>query len=308
MLRTCVTITTFKRAWALPYSISSLKEQSIHPDKVVFVLKPSGDKSQEVIENSASGLNYEIIIQNSGNFAKALELGINACRDFDLILFLDDDAIARKDWIERYLRFFERDEKAGGASGIIYKGLLADGKIELVDELFYDYSIARGGIHRKPLPEYEDYCEWISTSGLPGNRRCDGDVLPSVFLTGANMAFRTNAIEGCPIGELFSKSRKCLHNEEMLSYCARKKGFHTYRIGSRETAPVVYHIAGIESLTRGKGFSHRFWITYDFARDFWRLKMLGADVSILHYLIGMLVISRKDPIASIPAVIYAMLG
>ncbi|MGC8556622.1 MAG: glycosyltransferase family 2 protein [Fervidicoccus sp.] len=95
-METCVVITTYKRAWALPYSIASLKDQSIPPSKVVFVLKPSGDESEKVIEECAEGLNYEIVIQNEGNVAMAVELGIKACKEHDLILFLDDDALASK--------------------------------------------------------------------------------------------------------------------------------------------------------------------------------------------------------------------
>ncbi|AFH42671.1 glycosyltransferase family 2 protein [Fervidicoccus fontis] len=307
-METCVVITTYKRAWALPYSIASLKDQSIPPSKVVFVLKPSGDESEKVIEECAEGLNYEIVIQNEGNVAMAVELGIKACKEHDLILFLDDDALASKNWIEKYTEFFERNKSAGGASGIVYKAVLEDNKVSLIDEPFYgkeNYTV-RSGIHRRPLPEYKDYCEWLSTSGLIGTKQCNSSFIPSVILIGVNMAFKTNAVEKCPLSALYKNSRKCLHYEVMLSYCAKKKGFETYRIVEKGLSPKVYHIANVESLTRGKGLSHQFWIQYDFSKDYWRLRKLGARVNFLHYLIAMGIIARGNLFIKIPATLYAI--
>ncbi|MEM0198334.1 MAG: glycosyltransferase, partial [Fervidicoccaceae archaeon] len=300
-MKICVVIATYRRAWALPYSIGSLKQQTIPPDKVVFVVKPSGDESEKVIEKHAAGLNYEIIFQKEGNVALAYEIGIGACKNEELILFLDDDAVASKDWIEKYRDFFHLYPEAGGASGIVYRAIVSEAGIELKDELFYDNSIARSSIHRKPLPEYQNYCEWLSVSGLGGNKECNGKTILSALLGGVNMGFRKDAIADCPISQLYRNSRKCLLNESALAYCAKRKGYQTYRILDTSESPKVYHIVNTNSLTRGSGFNHEFWIYYDYARNYWRLRNLGARVSFLHYIIGMLIISRKNPIAAIPA-------
>jgi glycosyltransferase involved in cell wall biosynthesis len=39
-----VIIPTYKRAWALPYVLSSLARQDVKPSEVIIVLKPSNDK------------------------------------------------------------------------------------------------------------------------------------------------------------------------------------------------------------------------------------------------------------------------
>ncbi|MGC9187612.1 MAG: glycosyltransferase family 2 protein, partial [Fervidicoccaceae archaeon] len=198
---TCVVTATYKRAWALPYSIGSLKRQSLLPSKVIFVLKPSGDESEEVIEKEAQGLNYEIVLQKSGNFVEAVELGIKACGGHSLILFIDDDAIASENWIEKYVQFFNLRKDAGGAGGAVYKAIFDGDDISPTGDHFYgrDTYKTKGGIHRRPLPEYEDYCEWLSTSGLPGGKECQGDAILSTLLSGVNMAFRGDAIFDCPL-------------------------------------------------------------------------------------------------------------
>jgi hypothetical protein len=39
--------------------------------------------------------------------------------------------------------------------------------------------------------------------------------------------------------------------------------------------------------------------------DYWRLKKLGADVKLAHYILAMLIMMRKKPISRALAFIYA---
>ncbi|MEM1927068.1 MAG: hypothetical protein QXR64_08475 [Pyrobaculum sp.] len=141
-------------------------------------------------------------------------------------------------------------------------------------------------LHVKPLPEYSDYCVWISAGGYMGETLCEGEVVKSVRLTGVNMGFRKEAIADCPLSEAFRESRKGLLNEQFLAYCAKKKGYHTYQTRP-PTAPLVWHIVHTDSLTRRPGFWSEFWIHYDRAAFYWRLKKLGASVSFWRYLVGL---------------------
>ena len=73
-----------------------------------------------------------------------------------------------------------------------------------------------------------------------------------------------------------TSSRKGLWNEKILAYCAKKNG--TYRaLGPR--APSVWHLVHADSLTRGRGFRHEFWLHYDRVANYWRLEKLGTEVS-----------------------------
>ncbi|MCC6042362.1 MAG: glycosyltransferase [Candidatus Verstraetearchaeota archaeon] len=48
-MKVSVVIVTYRRAWALPYPLSSIASQTRKPDEVIVVLKPSGDGSEEII-------------------------------------------------------------------------------------------------------------------------------------------------------------------------------------------------------------------------------------------------------------------
>jgi len=111
-MRISVVIPTYKRRWALPYSLSSLTEQTVPIDEVVIVLKPSGDGSEEIVDRFRKRLPIKLVIQEKGFVTEVMEDGIkNICGD--IILFMDD-AIAEREWVAKYLTLFEELKGAGG--------------------------------------------------------------------------------------------------------------------------------------------------------------------------------------------------
>ncbi|MEM4439504.1 MAG: glycosyltransferase, partial [Pyrobaculum sp.] len=259
--------------------------QSVKPDEVVVVLKPSGDNSEEVIESFRKKLPIRLLVQKEGNFTDALSIGIKESSG-DIILFTDDDAVAEEKWVEKYVALFQKLEDAGGIGGVTYRGELQDGRVVKTDVPFYPALLSWKSLYAKPLPEYSDYCHWISAGGFIGGSKCEEEVIKSAVLDGVNMGFRKEAVADCPLGEVFRKSRRGIWNERFLAYCARKKGYHTYKTRPL-IAPTVWHILHYDSLTRGLRFWDEFWRHYDTAVFYWRIRKLGATVSIWRYLVGL---------------------
>ena len=303
-MKVTVAIVTYKRAWALPYSLGSIANQTRKPDEVVIVLKPSGDGSEDVIKKFTSELPIRLILQGRGNFTDALQIAIDNA-DGDLVLFIDDDAVAEEKWIEKYITLFENLSNAGAIGGNIYKGYINNGSVVKTIEPFYGEAPTRRVFYREPLPEFVGYTSWIAKSGFMGmaNPQYDG-VFKYALLGGVNMAFRRDAVVNCPIADLFRKSRKGIWNEQILAYCARRKGYDIY--SARGTsAPTVWHFAYNQSLTRGKGFWHEFWFHYDRVANYWRLKKLGANVSFVSYIAACFASLRVKPLPRLLATIYA---
>jgi glycosyltransferase involved in cell wall biosynthesis len=119
-MQVSVVIPTYKRGWALQYSLSSLVEQNIPADEVVIVLRPSEDGSERIINEFRDKLPIKLVIQKKGFIAEAMEMGIRNAYG-DIILFMDDDAIAEKEWVAKYLTLFEKLNDAGGITGLIYQ-------------------------------------------------------------------------------------------------------------------------------------------------------------------------------------------
>ena len=141
-MRVSVIIPTYKRAWALPYVLDSLSKQSIKPDEVVIILKPSGDNSENIIKKFQEVLNIKMVLQSGGYSSAAYALGIKVARG-DLLLFLDDDAIAHPDWVKNYINLFNELADAGAIGGFEYKAYMINGVPHLTREPLYHDDIAK---------------------------------------------------------------------------------------------------------------------------------------------------------------------
>jgi GT2 family glycosyltransferase len=56
----------------------------------------------------------------------------------DVILFLDEDAVAEERWVEKYENLFDSLPNVGGISGVTYKAYIESGMVVKTYELFYD--------------------------------------------------------------------------------------------------------------------------------------------------------------------------
>lgn len=194
-MRVSVIVPTYKRAWSLPYLLNGLINQSIKPSEVIFILKPSGDGSEDVIRRYEDKLNIRVIIQERGHAIDAYDMGIREA-DGDLLLFIDDDAVPHEDWVRRYIELFSKLADAGAIGGLSYKAYLINGEIKLTNESLFGNESTKNVFYRKPLKELYDYCRWLSISGFPGSRPCISPVMKSVLLNGMNMGFKSEALKG----------------------------------------------------------------------------------------------------------------
>ncbi|MEM0241071.1 MAG: glycosyltransferase [Candidatus Nezhaarchaeales archaeon] len=88
----------------LRFLLSSLRGQSMRPYEVILVVKECSVKLVELLCNLCS-LPCMIVEQKRGFFTAALNIGRKVASG-DIVLFTDDDSIAPKGWIERYVRTF----------------------------------------------------------------------------------------------------------------------------------------------------------------------------------------------------------
>jgi len=315
-LTTTVIITSYRRGWALRYSLSSLVDQSVRPDEVIIVLKPSGDNSEQIIEKFKEKLPIRLLIQKKGFVVDAVEEGIKNATG-DIVLFIDDDAIAEKEWIKKYLTLFKKISDAGGIAGLILETSLRDVKARLESTLNNKHpSIIPSKtskftrVYGKPLNIYKGYSNYISKSGFLisrqiNSRNQDMPIL-DVLLSGANMGFLKHAIKDCPVGRFFKRSRKGYSYENFLAYWARRKGFNTYAIWNSENAPIVWHITHKSRLTFINNFYDKFWFSYDALMNYFRYRLAGADTSLLSYIIASAAFIRKDLRSRLLALLYIL--
>jgi glycosyltransferase involved in cell wall biosynthesis len=163
-VKVTVAIVTYRWARALPCSLTSVASQTRKPEEEVIALKPSGDSSEEVMRSFSSQLPIKLVAQVRGNFTDAVQMAIDNARG-DVLLFLDDDAVAEKMWVEKYENLFDSLPNVGGICGTTYKACIESGKVVKTHEPFYDEKPTNNAFYRKPLPDVNQY-GWIARSGF----------------------------------------------------------------------------------------------------------------------------------------------
>ncbi len=306
-MRVSVVVPTYRRAWSLPYLLDGLSNQVVKPDEVIIVLKQSGDGSEEIIKRYEDRLNIKLLIQTRGYAISAYAMGIGEASG-DVVLLIDDDAIPHPEWVQRYRQLFSELPSAGAIGGLSFKAYLINGSPQLTSESLFSNEVTRNIFYRKPLRELIDYCRYLSISGLPSSRECKGGIFKSVLLSGMNMGFRRDAFEGLNLEKLYRGSRRAFLFEFLITYYIVRRGFESYHVIDEKKAPIVWHIESHrESLTRKGGFWGDFWMQFDRASMYFRLRKIGADASFIAWLVANAALIRKNPLPRTLGIIYAVL-
>jgi GT2 family glycosyltransferase len=162
-----VVVCTYTRARAseLLDALRSLREQSVCPGEVIVVV----DHNRALLEVVRAEAPDVIAVENDAapGLAGARNSGVRVARG-EVVAFLDDDALAAPDWIERLAAAY-RDPRVLGAGGAVLP--VFDG--------------------RRPrwMPAEFDWVVGCSYRGQPADRS------PVRNLIGANMSFRREALE-----------------------------------------------------------------------------------------------------------------
>ena len=222
-MKVSVLIISYKRAKYLRNALDSLFKQNVKPNEVVIVLKPSRDRSEEVIKEFSDKLNAKLLIQEGNGAIDAYVQGIKYASS-DIILFLDDDAVAESDWVEKYVRLFSENPDVGGITGL-YVGVKIVNDTIIKESLYEDYA---EGFHRRPLKILNDYAGYFSTSGLCGSSKKlteSKEIVKSILFGGLNMGFRSFLIKDFPLELLYKGSKKAFWFENHLALNVVIRGY-----------------------------------------------------------------------------------
>jgi len=107
--KVAVLIPTLNNHKELEIVLKSLNEQTWKGDLEVAVVGPKNDPGEEVTKKYKATW---IDDQGSRNRADACNIGIKEL-NCDILLFTDDDVIPPNDWVEKLVRWFEKDDVAG---------------------------------------------------------------------------------------------------------------------------------------------------------------------------------------------------
>jgi glycosyltransferase involved in cell wall biosynthesis/GT2 family glycosyltransferase len=156
---------TTERLGVLSEAIESLRDQSMAPFEVVVVI----DHNPELLEECRGSFPDAAVIANEEGqgLSGARNTGVARCRG-DVVAFLDDDAFAAPDWLERLADAYRAPDVVGVGGTVSPRW--------------------EGGERPPWFPPEFDWVVGCTHSGMPAR------VEPVRNLVGANMSFRREAL------------------------------------------------------------------------------------------------------------------
>ena len=98
------------RAELLFSCISSLQKQILQPEEILLVLEP--DRQLEEFYSSQLSGKVRVIVSSEGGLSSARNAGVRHARG-DVVAFIDDDAVADKEWLRNLVMNYDDDDIVG---------------------------------------------------------------------------------------------------------------------------------------------------------------------------------------------------
>ena len=113
-----VIIASYKRIKCLTKCLQSLERQVRKPDEVIVALQEIDKESAELVKRNRGkfALKIELVLTDGKGKIFQENAALNYC-ETDIVCFIDDDAVAHLDWIEKIEQWYKKDEGIGGVGG-----------------------------------------------------------------------------------------------------------------------------------------------------------------------------------------------
>jgi len=248
-----VVVPTFRGGNYISNLLRSLSKQSLRNFELIFVVKPSGDGTEDVLGSLSKrlGLVSNVLTQESGNVTSALRLGVMHAKG-EIVLFTDDDAILPENWIEEHINAYSRFKNLGAVSGNIENYSLSTNRVSALETSRPVVKIYRRFVRRivdLPIELLRDYRLGVFVTKdfrVVAGRNIPEKSCLSLPCRGVNLSFRNDALNTVefPFNMLL---RRYLYWEAYLGLQIVGAGWNSIYLPNIS----VYHIKR-ESLSRTK--------------------------------------------------------
>jgi len=113
---TTVAIITRNRASLLKRTLQSIAMQTHPPDEVLVIDNASTDNTGQIANEMARFLPIRYIYESRVGICFARNTALSNCKS-GILAFIDDDAVADKDWLKRLVETFENSPEAVAVQG-----------------------------------------------------------------------------------------------------------------------------------------------------------------------------------------------
>jgi len=116
IFKVSVLVLTQNRPLILKRCLISLINQNVLPDQIVVVDNGSGEKTEKSILKFKRKIKIDYSQEKIKGEAFARNRALKLAEG-DILVFIDDDCVADKNWLENIINFFQKNQKADGIVG-----------------------------------------------------------------------------------------------------------------------------------------------------------------------------------------------
>jgi len=291
-----IIIATYNRAYLLDYVLKGLTNQTYKNFEVLVILKPSGDKTEDIIKKYCNRLKIRLISQIEGFVLDAINLGLKKTNG-QIIIFLDDDSIPFPNLVQTHVEAYSLPN-IGGVAGNVLTATIDDQEIfefkrkpsDLIPNFNKTSLVTRIGmkIWNQPIKGLENYLFYISKAGVSAMNGkvavvANQQITRSLLGRGANMSILSATVKE------FSFPNSWILGftfEQFLGWYIWKKGYDI--IFNPEIQ--AYHIQHGQSLSRNFTETKRETLLYTEQKLlFYRLYGIEPELSMIHRIVWQIV-------------------
>ncbi len=211
-VKVSVIIPTFNRPKELSRCLRALREQALLPDEVI-VVNDGGKRVDFKVENFVF---KAFFLKRGKGQVWAKNLGAEKARG-EILVFIDDDCVPERDWLQRLVRIFKYEEIA------VVFGRIRERKTKSKKDTFSDiilnlpfyplYLLIRkqqggtiyptGRVDSDLNTEKRGFCHWGGAGNMAIRKSCfekvggfDSRLLPGAALEEPDLAFRVDKVGG----------------------------------------------------------------------------------------------------------------
>jgi len=199
-----VIVPTYRRPDELTNCLTGLQHQNRLADEVIVTVRDIDSETQHFFESyPVEALPLKIVTVTTTGVVAAMNAGLQKSEG-DIIVFTDDDAIPKSNWLQLIEDAFLADDKVGGVGGkdwVYDNGKLKEGQEETVGKIqWFGRAIGNHAL------------------GFGAAREVD-------ILKGVNMSFRREAIAGLQFDHRMWGTGAQVHFEMAFCFALKKRGW-----------------------------------------------------------------------------------
>lgn len=204
MMTITVVIPTYRRPKDLTRCLEALKQQTRQADEVLVIIRDTDTETWQLLKtfNFVPLALRKLTVTEPGLIA-ALNTGLEAAMG-DIVVFTDDDAVARPDWLARIESYYVADSRVGGVGGRDY--------------VYRNERLIEGA--RPVVGRVQWFGRTIGNHNLGVGEAREVDILK-----GVNMSFRRVAIANLRFDRRLQGTSTQIHSEVGFCLALKKAGW-----------------------------------------------------------------------------------